>query len=161
MKTANKTLESPSQSIHGVVVGMLAGISDSGQPFVIYPSNPQDVAMPAKTTVLLDEEDIGKEVALLFENGNPQKPMIIGRMQTSLKEKPKDNESREKIRSEKISVQIDDDTITLNAKKSITLKCGKASITLTSAGKILLRGGYVLSRSSGVNRIKGGSVQIN
>ena len=37
----------------------------------------------------------------------------------------------------------------------------KASITLTSAGKILLRGAYILNRSSGVNRIKGGSVQIN
>ena len=29
------------------------------------------------------------------------------------------------------------------------------------AGKVLIRGAYLLSRSSGVNRIKGGSVQIN
>ena len=28
-------------------------------------------------------------------------------------------------------------------------------------GKVLIRGTYLLSRSSGVNRIKGGSVQIN
>ena len=41
------------------------------------------------------------------------------------------------------------------------LRCGKASITLTRAGKVLIRGAYLLSRSSGVNRIKGGSVQIN
>jgi hypothetical protein len=34
-------------------------------------------------------------------------------------------------------------------------------LTLTHAGKVLIRGAYVLSRSSGVNRIKGGSVQIN
>ena len=31
----------------------------------------------------------------------------------------------------------------------------------TKAGKVILGGAYVLSRSSGVNRIKGGSVQIN
>ena len=35
------------------------------------------------------------------------------------------------------------------------------SITLTGAGKVLIRGAYVLSRSSGVNKIKGGSVQLN
>jgi hypothetical protein len=41
------------------------------------------------------------------------------------------------------------------------LRCGQASVTLTKAGKVLIRGTYVSSRSSGVNRIKGGSVQLN
>ena len=49
----------------------------------------------------------------------------------------------------------------LKAQQEIVLECGKASITLTRAGKVLIRGAYLLSRSSGVNRIKGGSVQIN
>lgn len=51
--------------------------------------------------------------------------------------------------------------IELVAEQEIVLRCGDASITLTKAGKIVLRGAYVLSRSSGVNKIKGGSVQIN
>ena len=49
----------------------------------------------------------------------------------------------------------------MTADREITLRCGKASITLTGAGKLLLHGAYLLSRSLGVNRIKGGSVQIN
>lgn len=49
----------------------------------------------------------------------------------------------------------------LVAEREIVLRCGQASITLTRAGKIILRGTYVLSRSSGVNKIKGGSIQIN
>jgi hypothetical protein len=53
------------------------------------------------------------------------------------------------------------DRLVLVANREIVLQVGKASITLTQAGKIILRGTYVLSRSSGVNRIKGGSVQIN
>jgi hypothetical protein len=53
------------------------------------------------------------------------------------------------------------DRLVLEAQREIVLKCGDASITLTRAGKIILRGTYVLSRSSGVNKIKGGSVQIN
>jgi hypothetical protein len=43
----------------------------------------------------------------------------------------------------------------------MVLRCGKASITLTRAGKVLIQGSYVLSRSTGVNRVKGGAVQIN
>ena len=60
-----------------------------------------------------------------------------------------------------VNVQVDDDQLTLTADRQITLRCGKASITLTAAGKVLIRGAYLLNRSSGVNKIKGGSVQIN
>lgn len=58
-------------------------------------------------------------------------------------------------------VKLDDESLLLSAKKEIVIQCGKSSLTLTSAGKVLIRGAYLLSRSSGVNRIKGGSVQIN
>ncbi len=60
-----------------------------------------------------------------------------------------------------INVTIDGRRKVITAEDEIVLRCGKASITLTKAGKILIRGAYVSSRSSGVNRIKGGSVQIN
>ena len=53
---------------------------------------------------------------------------------------------------------VDDQVV---ADEEIVLSCGESSITLTRAGKILIRGKYVLSRSSGVNRIKGGSIQLN
>lgn len=51
--------------------------------------------------------------------------------------------------------------VIVSAAKQLTLQCGESSITLTAAGKIILRGKYIVSRSSGVQRIKGGSVQIN
>ena len=53
------------------------------------------------------------------------------------------------------------DHLVLEAGREITIRCGESSITLTAAGKIILRGKYIVSRSSGVQRIKGGSVQIN
>ena len=59
------------------------------------------------------------------------------------------------------SVQLDDQRLELRAEREIVLRCGKASITLTRAGKVIIQGAYLSSRSSGVNRIKGGSVQIN
>jgi uncharacterized protein (DUF2345 family) len=54
-----------------------------------------------------------------------------------------------------------DEHLVITASKQITLECGESSITLTAAGKIIIRGKYIVSRSSGVQRIKGGSVQIN
>jgi hypothetical protein len=60
-----------------------------------------------------------------------------------------------------MDAEVDGERLVFTAKKEIVLRCGKASITLTRAGKVLIRGIYLLSRSSGVNRIKGGSVQIN
>jgi hypothetical protein len=49
----------------------------------------------------------------------------------------------------------------VGAKEQLVLRCGKASITLTKAGKVLIQGAYVSNRSSGVLRLKGGSVNIN
>ena len=63
--------------------------------------------------------------------------------------------------SKPVEVKLDGQQLVLSAEQEIVLRCGEASITLTRAGKVLIRGAYLLSRSSGVNRIKGGSVQIN
>lgn len=60
-----------------------------------------------------------------------------------------------------IETVVEEERIILKAEKEIVLQCGDASITLTRAGKIIIRGAYVSSRSTGVNRIQGGSVEIN
>jgi len=51
--------------------------------------------------------------------------------------------------------------VVFDAKKEIVLRCGKASITLTKAGKVMIKGTYVVSRSSGANKIKGASIALN
>ena len=142
------------QKIDGVVIGVFLSINDEGNPIVAFPGNPLETAIPARSTTSLDKDDVGKEIALLFEGGNPLQPLIIGKIHHADSAKlPQD--------TEQTSAELDGEHVILSAKQTITLKCGKASITLTKAGKIILRGAYVLSRSSGVNRIKGGSVQIN
>ncbi len=136
-----------------VVIGVLAGIDNNGIPLVVFPLSHSEIGLPARATVLLTSADIGREVALLFESGNPDRPLIIGRIQGRAVQEPESSQS--------LAVKVDGESVTLSAKKDITLKCGKASITLTKAGKILIRGSYLLSRSSGANRIKGGSGQLN
>ena len=63
--------------------------------------------------------------------------------------------------SDAVDVSADGRNVTVSAEDSITLSCGDASITLNRDGKIVIRGAYVVSHSSGINRIRGGSVQLN
>ena len=56
---------------------------------------------------------------------------------------------------------IDAGRLVLEGEEEVVIRCGEASITLTRSGKILLRGKYLLNSSEGVNRIVGGSVEIN
>jgi hypothetical protein len=100
----------------------------------------------------------------MFEAGDPLKPIIMGILQSnsaSALTAPDTCELHPQHMNNAFEVKTDGDRILLNAKSEIVFSCGKASIVLTKAGKILLRGAYLLARSSGVNRIKGASVQIN
>jgi len=147
----------PHGEIRGVVIGRLVGISEEGEAQVNYPGNPTVSALPAISTVEVTPEDSGREVALAFESGNPARPVVLGIVQ-NLKA-PADSDSA--LGSQELDARVDGKRIVLSGEEQIVLKCGKASITLTRAGKVLIRGAYLLSRSSGANRIKGGSVQIN
>jgi hypothetical protein len=140
---------------NGVVIGQLVGFKDNGAtPLVIYPGQPGTAAMAARTVVDVHGEHIGRDVVLMFANGAEDRPIMMGCVRTEkslpLSERPG-----------QVEVDADGERLVLTAKEQIVLRCGKASITLTKAGKVLIHGDYVLSRSSGVNRIKGGSVQIN
>jgi hypothetical protein len=150
----NQSETSAQLRVDGVIIGILAGFDNQQRPLVIFPGNPDETSLPARATTPLSNEDIGHEIALLFENGDSLSPMIIGRIRHT-----KEIELKPKTLPQ--SVEVDGERMLIEAKQEIVLKCGKASITLTKAGKIIIRGAYVLTRSSGVNRIKGGSVQIN
>jgi hypothetical protein len=56
---------------------------------------------------------------------------------------------------------VDGQRVELRGDDEVVLSCGEASITLRRSGRVVVRGTYVETRSKGVNRIKGGSVQIN
>jgi len=126
-----------------VAVGFLVGIDSVGRALVEIDGRESEGPLAAlcATDVILGA---GDSLALAYVNGDPARPMVIGRLQTPRTE-----------------LTEREDELVLEADQQITLRCGKASLVLTRAGKILLRGAYVSSHSSGVNRIKGGSVQIN
>ena len=150
------------QKIEGIVIGRLVNLEevDSGRMMVDWPGNNNGGPLPVISTVSLRPEDEGREVALAFEDGDPKKPIVLGLIHREEKESLARSQENA-TESSGVSVERDGERLILTAEKEIVLRCGKSSITLTRAGKVLIRGAYLLSRSSGVNRIKGGSVQIN
>ena len=51
--------------------------------------------------------------------------------------------------------------LTLEAERTLTLKCGQSSIDLHADGKVMIRGDDVLVRAKGTQRIRAGTVSIN
>jgi hypothetical protein len=51
--------------------------------------------------------------------------------------------------------------VVLEGEEEVILRCGKAEIALSADGRISILGGHIVSRSTGVHRIKGASVEIN
>ena len=58
-------------------------------------------------------------------------------------------------------MKISAEELDLEAAAALTLTCGKASITLHRDGKVVIRGVDVVSRASGTNRIRGGTIELN
>jgi len=143
------------RTIDGVVMGEFIGMAGEGRtPLVVYPGQPGRAAIVAQTTVDVHGTHIGRQVVLLFENGDPCRPIIMGWLH-----KPEGSPFPEQPGH--VEINADGERLIVSAREQVVIRCGKASITLTKAGKVLIEGAYVLSRSSGVNRIKGGSIQLN
>lgn len=134
--------------IDGVVIGMLLGF-DEGAPLVVFPCNAQDRAIPARSLARLSSDDIGCEVALLFEDGERDRPLIVGRIMEPARV------------SGAPTVVRDGETVRIAAGERIELRVGKASIVMEKDGHITIRGTYLVSHASAANRIRGGSINLN
>ncbi len=156
--------------IDGPRVGWLTGWrgGPDGAALVDFAGNTRG-PLPARSTVPLDGvvAASGQEVVLLFEEGDPTRPLVMG-----LVHKPSEtpvldlvleavSEEREEVEAPAMEAHVDGRRVVLEGEDEVVLRCGRASITLRRNGKIVIRGTYLVSRAEGTNRIRGGSVQIN
>ena len=136
------------ERIEGVVVGVLMGL-DGEVPLVVFAGNLSEAAVPARTLAALGYDDIGAEVALLFEEGDARRPLVVGRivMPSGKRAAP--------------VVVRDGELVRVEAAERLQLRCGKASVVMTADGRITVRGTTLVSHASVSNRIRGGSVHLN
>ena len=136
------------ERIEGVVIGVFLGFGEDA-PLVVFPGNPQETAVAARSLAELTSDMIGAEVALLFQDGDPGRPLIVGRIV--------DPQQRSNIPH----IIRDGEQMRITANERIELRCGKATIVMEKDGHITIRGTYVTSHASAANRIRGGSVNLN
>lgn len=166
-----------------ILLGRIEAIDDAGNALVSLPQMQFFQQTIALATIPILPQHIGRQVALMFTQGTESKPIIMGLIYSPLQqvlenviantkivgdedevvfsEVPAKTEKEFSKSSSENAVYIDGKQIIMEGQEEIVLRCGDASITLNKNGKISIRGKYLLSRATGVNRILGGSVQVN
>ncbi len=149
----------PREACAGIVVGKVVAMSGDFQPVVSFGNFPDRRPMVCRSVVDVDEQSLGREVVVQFENGDTSRPIIMGILRAPAVagqdvEAPSGGTAKRRI-------EVDGERILLAGEREITLQCGEARITLTKAGKILIHGNYVLTRSRGACKLKGATVDIN
>jgi len=171
-----------------IVLGTLIALDAQGRPLVSYPqcADANANALPAITTLAVSQADVGRQVALLFANGDFAQPIMIGLIYSPLyqlldnfmlsdsapAQSAPQNDDQQVFDEVSLlpqpapvsateSIRVDGKKVIIEGEEEVVLSCGESSITLNRNGKIVIRGKYLLSRASGVNRILGGSVEVN
>jgi hypothetical protein len=109
---------------------------------------------------LIARENVGREVLLLFEEGNRDRPIVVawmvapGGASVAIDARLPEPEAEREAR-------VDGKRVVIEARQEILLRCGKGYILIREDGRIVIKGTDLLSRSSGINKIKGGAVRIN
>jgi len=168
----SKSLDSGARSeepILGSRAGHLTGFDGQGAVLVDFPGNGAG-PVPARLAVVVEPQALQAAVAqrqkvvLLFENGDPRLPFIMGLIQEpsatplldALLESPPPAAAQRPTEA-----RVDGKRVVIEGQDEVVLKCGEASITLRRNGKVIVKGTYLESRATGTHRIKGGTVEIN
>ena len=144
---------------NGPLRGRIIAHAENGPPVVEYRHAGIDRMRTAQSLVRVEEGMVGQDVALLFEGGDMERPIIIGVFQAapgSGSEAGLESPIRKRMQ-----LSLDGRILRLEAAQELTLVCGQSSIQLGRDGKIVIRGEEILSRATGTNKIKGGAVHLN
>ncbi|MBU6258114.1 MAG: hypothetical protein KGL18_07490 [Burkholderiales bacterium] len=145
-------------TLSGHWVGRLQGFDLLEQPLVGALAACPGRVLACRSTVPLRSAHRGREVLVIFEQGDRERPIIVGVVEPHpLQDAP----AMASAPQQGVRVEVDGERQLIQAEREIVLRCGEASITLTRAGKVIIRGNYILSRSSGYNKIKGAAIDIN
>jgi hypothetical protein len=128
------------------VIAQISSFNQDGYAVVTFLLDNKLYEHKAETTVKLKVEQVGQKCVLNFNQGDLNKPIIIGIIQSPLSFDETLGESKPLI---------------LHSEAGIVLKCGSSRIELNNEGTINIQGMHINSQAYGPNRIKGGSVKIN
>lgn len=158
------------------LTGCLDGLDERGQVYFLpdgaQESVPVVLGLAAPDAVVIRAALAAERALVVRAAGEPGQLVLMGllRDRVEIREEAGDAEVLPEPVQEQLApapaerpdeAVIDGKTVRFEARDEIVLRCGQGSITLRKDGKIVIKGTQLLSRASGVNRIKGGQVNIN
>ena len=148
--------EKADQTGDGSRLGRLVGLVNS-EPIVEVEGQRQR----ARTCVRLDATMLNREVVIARPDSG--EVVILGVLQAAVAAQSAANggERAPGISATRLGVEIDGNQLVLSAKSRITLRCGEALLIMDETGRVSIRGRTIVSHASGVNRIRGGAIQLN
>ena len=143
-ETKSSVAVGASEALPSVIRGSIVGVDGAGRPIVAWGDGDTASADAVHMGADLDWRRCrGIGVFLAFEDGEPTRPVVVGLLEAPPR------------------AAGPPDVVRIESGKEMVLECGKAKIALRADGRSEIRGGHLISRSSGPNKIKGGSVHIN
>ena len=152
----------PSARMTGATVGAIVAF-EHGEVRVTFAGTPKPVA--ARILAPLDDATLNRaareraEAVLLFEEGDPSRPLLIGLLRSAAP--LLDALLAGPLPAEEKVARVDGTRVAIEGKDEVVLQCGKASLTLRRDGRVVLRGVNVVTQADQVHKIRGGKVQVN
>ncbi len=146
-------------AIPGVLEAVIDGVAADGRPVVVWEDGPPQgaPATPIWTPTVIDWSACGGIRALVaFMEGDQEQPVLLG-----LLDAPPADALRAPAPGASPRAEESPRILRIEGQEEVVIECGKSKIQLRADGTVVVLGERILSRSKGVNRIKGGAVQIN
>ena len=150
------------ERIEGPVLGRVLEVSGA-EIRVSYPGSPEP-SLVARALSSVDEAALCRAArektpaVLLFEDGDPRRPLLLGVLRSAT---PLVDALVEGLPEGSREARVDGRRVVVEGREEVTLRCGKASLTLRADGKVVLRGVNLVSQADQTHKIRGGKVQVN
>ncbi|PRQ05889.1 hypothetical protein ENSA5_00400 [Enhygromyxa salina] len=112
----------------------------------------------ALSLVPIGPSEFGRDVALEFIAGDPTRPLILGLVESPTPSSPTDEPAEP---AEPVELEVDGHRVIVHARQELSIRCGKASITLDANGRVVIKAVQILTQASGSHRIRVSSIQLN
>ncbi len=162
-KKADVVRLEPGARIEGPRVGRVAS-ARAGEVKVELPGSGRGPTS-ARVSAGLDDAALERaaqarqEALLLFEDGDPGRPVVIALLRSATPHL--DAVLAGPLPAAETTARVDGRRVEIEGREEVVLRCGKASVTLRRDGKVTVRGVNVVTQADGVQKIRGGKVEIN
>lgn len=150
----------PTAALGETLTGHLDGIDGEGRVLFLPEAGgrspfPVAIGLPIPDAALVKAARTGARALALRVSGPGERWVLVGLLRERVGEKARDAAPGQ------LEITVDGETVRIEAQHQIELRCGRSKLLLRKDGRVVLSGSYVLTKSTGPNKIKGATIALN